>query len=125
MGEEGRGEGSERAVVVVPPAPVVFCLSLELVGEVVEHSSDMALSFLNDVLQVFLWIAFDLTLGVAIDLLGEESSHFHHHLRQKLDIGLTILIVVYISGMSSTHLLVANSFFYFSVKYFSSSGGML
>lgn len=45
---EGRSEGSEGSVIIMPSTPIVLSVSLVLKGEVVQHAASVALSLFDN-----------------------------------------------------------------------------
>lgn len=77
-------ETSEGSMVVVPPTPIIFCISPFFEWEIVEYSTDMWSPCFDNPLQVIVLVVLSHTFGIRIDLLGQKSSYFYNSLGESL-----------------------------------------
>lgn len=70
VGVKSRSECSQRSVIVVPAAPVIFSFTFAFKRKVVEHSACVALAFLDNAMKPLVWVSADLGLSVCVDLQG-------------------------------------------------------
>lgn len=76
---EGRGQGSEGTMIVMPSAPVILSFALVFEGKVVEDPSNVRLSPGDDIVKVFLRVSFASGSSIAIDLESQHCTDIHHH----------------------------------------------
>lgn len=70
VGIKCRSECSQRSVIVVPAAPVIFSFAFAFERKVMEHSAGVALAFFDNAMKPLVWVGADLGLSVCIDLQG-------------------------------------------------------
>lgn len=65
-------------MIIVPAAPVIFCLAFGFKWEVMQNSAHMRPPLFNNVMKVLLRISIDSRTSIVIDLQSEEGAHFDH-----------------------------------------------
>lgn len=68
---ECRCQSSQRSMIIMPTAPIIFSVKLILKGEVMKHSSNVTLPVFNDIMKIVLRVSIDFGVGIGINLQGK------------------------------------------------------
>lgn len=99
-------------MVIMPAAPVIFSLPFFIEGKIMENTTNVPISCINNPKQMIFWISLHVFMSIGINLFSKHLSYFNHELWKSFNIFLYLWNLIY-PFVSNIHLN-----FFLSVKFF-------
>lgn len=77
-------------MVIVPSTPIIFRLSLFIERKIMKQSTNVAFSFLDNLIELVFRVCADLRMRKGINVAGKKDAGINHDLGKSLNVSLAI-----------------------------------